>query len=99
MSKAAILDASALLCLLNKEQRSEHILEALPTAVIGAANLAEVVSKLRERGLGVEEWKTCSQAAHPAAISAHPHPRTAKAGVTGLRSWPDVRSSVTGSAI
>lgn len=55
MSKAAILDASALLCLLNEEQGSEHVLEALPTAVIGAANLAEVVSKLRERGLSAEE--------------------------------------------
>lgn len=55
MSKAAVLDASALLCLLNGEPGSEHVLEALPTAVIGAANLAEVVSKLRERGLCVEE--------------------------------------------
>ena len=55
MSKAAVLDASALLCLLNEEPGSERVLEALPTAVIGAANLAEVVSKLRERGLSVEE--------------------------------------------
>ena len=55
MSKAAVLDASALLCLLNGEPGSERVLEALPTAVIGAANLAEVVSKLRERGLSVEE--------------------------------------------
>ncbi|WP_230312513.1 PIN domain-containing protein [Paracoccus lichenicola] len=53
MSKAAVLDASALLCLLNGEQGSERVLEALPRAVIGAANLAEVVSKLRERGLSV----------------------------------------------
>ncbi len=55
MSKAAVLDASALLCLLNGESGSERVLEALPSAVIGAANLAEVVSKLRERGLSVEE--------------------------------------------
>ena len=55
MSKATVLDASALLCLLNGEPGSEWVLEALPTAVIGAANLAEVVSKLRERGLSVEE--------------------------------------------
>ncbi len=55
MSKATVLDASALLCLLNGEPGSERVLEALPTAVIGAANLAEVVSKLRERGLSVEE--------------------------------------------
>lgn len=55
MNKAAVLDASALLCLLNGEQGSECVLEALPTGVISAANLAEVVSKLRERGLSVEE--------------------------------------------
>lgn len=55
MSKAAVLDASALLCLLNGEQGSERVLKALPTALIGAANLAEVVSKLRERGLSVDE--------------------------------------------
>lgn len=55
MSKAVVLDASALLCVLNGEQGSERVLEALPTAVIGAANLAEVVSKLRERGLSAEE--------------------------------------------
>lgn len=55
MSKAAVLDASALLCLLNGEPGSGRVLEVLPTAVIGAANLAEVVSKLRERGLSVEE--------------------------------------------
>ena len=55
MSKAAVLDASALLCLLNGESGSERVIEALPAAVIGAANLAEVVSKLRERGLSAEE--------------------------------------------
>ena len=55
MSKATILDASALLCLLNGEPGSERVVQALPSAVIGAANLAEVVSKLRERGLNVEE--------------------------------------------
>ena len=55
MSKAVVLDASALLCLLNGEPGSERVVQALPSAVIGAANLAEVVSKLRERGLSAEE--------------------------------------------
>lgn len=50
-----VLDASALLCVLNGEAGSERVLQALPAAVIGATNLAEVVSKLRERGLSVEE--------------------------------------------
>ena len=55
MSKAVVLDSSALLCLLNGEAGAERVAEALPFAVIGAVNLAEVVTKLRERGLSAEE--------------------------------------------
>ena len=55
MNKAVVLDSSALLCLLNGEDGAERVAEALPFAVIGAVNLAEVVTKLRERGLSVEE--------------------------------------------
>jgi len=50
-----VLDASALLCLLNGEAGSARVVVALPSAVIGAVNLAEVVGKLRERGLSREE--------------------------------------------
>lgn len=55
MSRAVVLDSSALLCLLNGETGAGRVAEALPVAVIGAVNLAEVVTKLRERGLSVEE--------------------------------------------
>ena len=55
MSKALVLDSSALLCLLNGETGAERVAEGLPSAVIGAVNLAEVVTKLRERGLSREE--------------------------------------------
>ena len=55
MSNVVVLDSSALLCLLNGELGAERVVEALPSAVIGAVNLAEVVTKLRERGLSVEE--------------------------------------------
>lgn len=55
MSKAVVLDSSALLCLLNGEAGAERVAEALPWAVIGAVNLAEVVTKLREHGLSAEE--------------------------------------------
>lgn len=55
MSKPVVLDSSALLCLLNGEAGAERVAEALPLAVIGAVNLAEVVTKLRERGLSAEE--------------------------------------------
>lgn len=55
MSKVVVLDASALLCLLNGEAGADRVAQALPSAVIGAANLAEVVGKLRDRGLSMEE--------------------------------------------
>ena len=50
-----MLDSSALLGLLNGEPGAERVAEALPAAVIGAVNLAEVVTKLRDRGLSAEE--------------------------------------------
>ncbi len=55
MSRPVVLDAPALLCLLNGEGGAERVAQALPAAVIGAANLAEVVGKLRDRGLSVGE--------------------------------------------
>ncbi len=50
-----VLDSSALLCLLNDEAGAARVAVALPSAVVGAVNLAEVVTKLRERGLSAEE--------------------------------------------
>jgi PIN domain nuclease of toxin-antitoxin system len=50
-----VLDSSALLCLLNGETGADRVAETLPLAVIGAVNLAEVVGKLRDRGLSMEE--------------------------------------------
>ena len=55
MSRPVVLDSSALLCLLNGETGAERVAEALPSAAIGAVNFAEVVTKLRERGLSAEE--------------------------------------------
>ena len=55
MNKAVVLDSSALLCVLNGETGAERVVPVLATAVIGAANLTEVVTRLRERGLSVEE--------------------------------------------
>ena len=45
-----VLDASALLCLLFGEPGAERVEALLPGARMGAANLAEVVAKLVERG-------------------------------------------------
>ena len=55
MSSKVVLDASALLCLLNDEPGADRVLDVLNRCVIGATNLGEVVSKLRERGLSLDE--------------------------------------------
>ena len=49
---SAVLDASALLALLNGEHGSEVVAEALGQgAAVGAVNLSEVVAKLAEFGM------------------------------------------------
>jgi PIN domain nuclease of toxin-antitoxin system len=54
----SVLDASAMLALLNGEQGHETVLALLPNSVIGTVNLAEVVSKLCERGLPLDSaWE------------------------------------------
>jgi PIN domain nuclease of toxin-antitoxin system len=55
VTKPAVLDSSALLCLLGSEAGADEVAFALPDAVIGAVNLAEVIAKLRERGLSAAE--------------------------------------------
>jgi PIN domain nuclease of toxin-antitoxin system len=49
-----VLDASAVLALLNKEPGHEQVMAALPAAVIGTVNLTEVIAKLCERGVPPE---------------------------------------------
>jgi len=46
-----VLDASALLTVLQGEPGAERVIEMLPDAIISAVNLAEVASKLQERGM------------------------------------------------
>src|SRR3954451_12193325 len=56
MSRAGhVLDASALLCLLFDEPGADRVERVLPEALISAANLAEVLSKLVDRGLDGNE--------------------------------------------
>jgi ribonuclease VapC len=50
-----VLDASALLCLLFDEPGADRVERALPEALISAANLAEVIAKLVDRGLDGNE--------------------------------------------
>jgi PIN domain nuclease of toxin-antitoxin system len=46
-----VLDASAVLALLQDEPGSERVLESLPGALICSVNLSEVVAKLTELGM------------------------------------------------
>ncbi len=48
---AAVLDASALLALLNADKGAEIVQEFLPEAVISTVNLAEVVTRLSAVGM------------------------------------------------
>jgi len=45
-----VLDASALLAVMLEKAGAESVRDLLPGAMIGAVNLAEVVTKLQERG-------------------------------------------------
>jgi PIN domain nuclease of toxin-antitoxin system len=51
----AVVDASALLALLNAEPGADHVAGALPGAVVSAVNLAEVVAKLADAGVPPDE--------------------------------------------
>ena len=55
MPRDAVLDASALLALLNAEPGAERVAACVPGAVVSAVNLAEVVGKLVETGMPVED--------------------------------------------
>lgn len=48
-----VLDASAVLALLHDEPGAEMVLKALPSARLGAANLAEVIGKLVDADVDV----------------------------------------------
>lgn len=47
------LDASAVLALVHDEPGAEQVMEELPTATLGAVNLAEVIGKLVDAPLDV----------------------------------------------
>lgn len=53
-----VLDASAVLALLNDEPGANLVAEALPSSRLGAANLAEVIGKLVEADVGIRVVST-----------------------------------------
>jgi ribonuclease VapC len=73
MTERVVLDSSALLCLLGAEPGADKVAEALPHAVIGAVNLAEVVAKLRDRGLPLDAVQAALS-----GLSLEVHPFTAE---------------------
>ncbi|ABA21351.1 PilT protein-like protein [Trichormus variabilis ATCC 29413] len=52
-----VLDASAVLALLNQETGSEEILQLIDNAAISTVNLSEVIAKLAEAGIPEDEIK------------------------------------------
>ncbi len=51
----SVLDASALLAMLQGEPGGDRVAEAIPDAVISAVNITEVVAKLCDKGLAQKQ--------------------------------------------
>ncbi len=64
-----VVDASALLALLNAEAGAEVVAEAVPRGVISAVNLSEVVAKLCEAGMPESAIR---QALQPLGLEVEP---------------------------
>ncbi len=63
-----VLDASALLCLINGEPGSERVAAVLPLAVISAVNLAEVATKLNELGADADHARALLAPLHLSVV-------------------------------
>lgn len=77
-----VLDASALLCLMNDEPGAERVATVLSRAVVSTVNLAEVATKLNELGAKAEEGRR-RPGLHPTGAAAER--RTAKKGFVASR--------------
>ena len=64
-----VIDASALLALLNAEPGADIVTEALPGGVISAVNLSEVIAKLCDAGM---PEKAIRQALQPLGLEIVP---------------------------
>lgn len=64
-----VLDASALLALLNAEPGSRTVEKNLPGAAVNAVNLSEVVAKLSDRGMPEKAIETALEAL---GLNVHP---------------------------
>lgn len=64
MTAGSVLDASALLCLLNEEAGSERVEAMLDAALISSVNYSEVVAKIVDRGGSAELAKAMLDPLH-----------------------------------
>jgi len=63
-----VLDASALLALLNNEPGANRVKEILPDSVIGAVNVCETVGKLMDGGMSVDDVRISMELVSPEII-------------------------------
>jgi PIN domain nuclease of toxin-antitoxin system len=84
-----VLDASALLATLNCERGADKLtVELLSTAVISAVNLAEVQSKLVDRGLSAESaWAAALVPVKEAIPFTSEQAKAAGSMVAETRAW------------
>ena len=59
-----VLDASALLALLNNEPGAKRVKDILPESVIGAVNVCEVAGKLISGGMSLADARTSIELIH-----------------------------------
>jgi PIN domain nuclease of toxin-antitoxin system len=77
-----VLDASALLALLNAEPGQEVVQRSIPGAAISAVNLSEVVAKLTEAGMSEEAVRSTLE---DIEIDVHPFDRESAYRTGALR--------------
>jgi ribonuclease VapC len=91
VSEVFVLDASALLCLLQQEKGPDRVAEALPHAIISAVNLSEAVAKLADAGLSARRISAAIEALQLSVVSFDEEqaelagllrPRTRQAGLS-----------------
>jgi PIN domain nuclease of toxin-antitoxin system len=79
---SVVLDASALLALLNEEPGGEKVEQSIPGAAISAVNLSEVISKFTERGMTEEVVRSTLE---DIQIDVHPFDRESAYKTGALR--------------
>lgn len=58
MTKKVVLDASALLALINQEPGADVVEDHLPQAIMSSVNIAEVATVLQQIGIPIQEIKS-----------------------------------------